>query len=292
MGPDDNQDVSSTTSTEKVTVPKLRADGSNWAIYAERVMNYVISKGLRRHILGTVRKPVNLVEQNGSFYKPGQLAPLTDEEVEKHEDEVDNYLTKQAAVREVVYRTIDTSTFLQVKNELDAAAVWKKMISIHADKGSMYETTLLTQLQTIRFTDGDDMREHLANMNQIRERLAEINCSLSDESFMTYIRTSVSLVPSYKTLITTLTATSRVSGKKLTSTDLAWHLQEEADSALHEENMNKSNAAMVAAVAKMQGRESKKDKKFCTNCEKPGHTKDDCWAKGGGKEGQRPKSFR
>jgi gag-polypeptide of LTR copia-type len=166
-----------------------------------------------------------------------------------------------------------------------STTVWKKNILIHADKGSMYETTLLTQLQTICFTDGDDMREHLVNMNQIRERLAEINCSLMDESFMTYIRTSVSLVPSYKTLITTLTATSRISGKKLTSTDLAWHLQEEADSALHEESMNKSNVAMIAAVAKMQGKESKKDETFCMNCEKPGHTKDDCWEKGGGKEG-------
>jgi hypothetical protein len=122
MGPDNNQDVSSTTSTEKVMVPKLHADGSNWAIYAERVMNYIISKGLRRHILGTMRKPVDLVEQNGSFHKPGQLAPLTNEEVEKHEDEVDNYLMKQAAIREVIYRMIDMSMFLQVKNELDAAA--------------------------------------------------------------------------------------------------------------------------------------------------------------------------
>ena len=26
----------------------------------------------------------------------------------------------------------------------------------------------------------------------------------------------------------------------------------------------------------------------CANCNKPGHQKDDCWAKGGGKEGQIP----
>jgi hypothetical protein len=29
--------------------------------------------------------------------------------------------------------------------------------------------------------------------------------------------------------------------------------------------------------------------KVCDNCQKPGHTKIDCWAKGGGKEGQDPR---
>lgn len=29
--------------------------------------------------------------------------------------------------------------------------------------------------------------------------------------------------------------------------------------------------------------------KFCTNCKREGHTKDECWAKGGGKEGKGPK---
>ena len=29
-----------------------------------------------------------------------------------------------------------------------------------------------------------------------------------------------------------------------------------------------------------------KKKLVCTNCNKPGHSKENCWAKGGGKEGQ------
>jgi hypothetical protein len=94
MGPDSSCNVSLTLEAERTTIPKLCADGSNWTLYAERVMNYVISRGLRRHILGTTRKLVNLVEQNRAFHKPGQLAALTDEEVEKHEEEVDSYLMK------------------------------------------------------------------------------------------------------------------------------------------------------------------------------------------------------
>jgi gag-polypeptide of LTR copia-type len=213
-------------------------------------MNYLTSKGLKRHVLGTARKPAELIERNGDYYKPNVLTPLSDAELEKHEGEQDEYEQKQASVREVIYRTIDNSTFIQVKNEKDAAAVWKKVVSIHANKGNMYETNLLTQLQNSRYVEGESMREHLTKMTELKERLAEIGSPISDESFIAYIRTSLSLAPNYRSLITTLTAASYESGKKLASANLMWHLNEEANSIALEDSINQSNEAMMAATAK------------------------------------------
>jgi hypothetical protein len=175
MGPADISDMSSTSNNQVLSLPKLRGDSSNWATYSERVLNYLTSKGLRRHVLGTACKPEELNERNGSFYKGNSLAPLSDEEIEKHEENQDSYDQMQAAVREVIYRTVDNTTFLQVKNEANAAAMWKKVISIHADKGSLYETNLLTQLQNTRYTEGESMRDHIAKMTELREWLAEMN---------------------------------------------------------------------------------------------------------------------
>jgi gag-polypeptide of LTR copia-type len=231
MGPADISDMSLTSNNQVQSLPKLRGDSSNWATYSERVLNYLTSKGLRRHVLGTARKPEELDERNGSFYKRNSLAPLTDEEVEKHEEAQDSYDQMQAAVREVIYRTVDNTTFLQVKNESDAAAMWKKVASIHADKGSLYETNLLMQLQNTRYAEGESMRDHIAKMTELRERLAEMNTPVSDESFVSYLRTSLSLAPSFRTLFTTLSATAHQMGKKLTPTDVIWHLTEEATSA-------------------------------------------------------------
>jgi len=61
--------------------------------------------------------------------------------------------------------------------------------------------------------------------------------------------------------------------------DVIWHLTEEATSVEIEDSINKSNAAMMATSSK-----------FCTNknCGKRGHTSDQCYEKGGGKEGQAP----
>ena len=147
-------------------ITKLQADGSNWLTYSERVMKNLTSKGLKRHILGTAWKPAELIECNGSYYKPNGLTPLSDAELEKHEEGQDEYEQKQASVWEVIYRTIDNSTFIQIKNEKDAAAVWKKVVSIHANKGNMYETNLLTQLQNSRYIKGENMQEHLMKIRR------------------------------------------------------------------------------------------------------------------------------
>jgi hypothetical protein len=124
MGPTDISNMSSTPSlNQTLTVLNLIADGSNWSTYSERVMNYLTSKGLKRHIQGTVRKPADLVKRKGEYYRQGTLSPLNDKELEKHKKEQDGYEQKQASICEVFYRTVDKSTFIQVKNETDAAAV-------------------------------------------------------------------------------------------------------------------------------------------------------------------------
>ena len=200
-------------------LPKLRSDSSNWATYSERILNYLTSKGYRRHVLGTARKPEVLVEKDGKYYRPASTVaaegkepdppkPLSDEELEKHEDSVDLYIQLQAAVREIIYRTVDKTTFLQIKNEEDAASVWKKVSSIHADKGSLYEANLLVQLQNTRYKEKESMREHIGKMRELRERLAEMNAPISDESFVSYLRTLLSLTPSFRNLFTTLSTTA------------------------------------------------------------------------------------
>ena len=301
MGPADISDMSSTPNNQSLSLPKLKGDSSNWATYSERILNYLTSKGFRRHVQGTARKPELLIESNGAFFKSGSLAPLTDEELEKYEETVDTYDQSQAAVCEVIYRTIDKTTFLQVKNEVDAASMWKKVASIHANKGTLYETNLLMQLQNIRYTEKESMREHIAKMTELRERLAEMNAPISEESFVSYLRTSLSLAPSFRTLFTTLSATAHQTGKKLTSADVIWHLTEEATSIEIEDNINKSNAAMMASTSKSKrGKGKDKDKSksksskddiVCTNlpnCGRKGHTKEQCYEEGGGKEGQAP----
>jgi len=119
-----------------------------------------------------MRQPIKLKEHGGDYYKLHSLAPLMDKKLEKHEEEK-AYKQKQAAVQEVIYWMANKSTFLQVKNEITATAIWKKVTLIHADKGLMYEINFLMQLQMIQYVENRDMWEHLTKMAEIWKWLAE-----------------------------------------------------------------------------------------------------------------------
>jgi len=180
-----------------------------------------------------VRKLDNLEERDGEFYKPRTMSALTNSELEAHENEIDAYKQKEATFQEIIYGTINRSTFVQIKGETTAANVWKKLQSIHADKGLMFKTDLLTQLQTIRYTKGDNMRTHLTKMSEIRDHLAEIGAPITDASFNSYIQTSLSLTPRYQPLFTALNTTSRETCQSITSASLIWHLNEESQQHSH-----------------------------------------------------------
>ena len=89
MSPADLSDLSSTNNNQALSLPKLRSDGSNWATYSERILNYLTSKGYRRHVQGTARKPETLTQRDGGFFRANATAPLSDVELENHEDAVD-----------------------------------------------------------------------------------------------------------------------------------------------------------------------------------------------------------
>ena len=85
-----------------------------------------------------------LEEQTGKFYNSKTTLPLTDDKLEAHENLIDTYEQKEVTLCEIIYRTVNHSTFIQIKGEPTAAAIWKKLQSIHADKRSMFKMDLLT----------------------------------------------------------------------------------------------------------------------------------------------------
>ena len=162
MGPRSSSNMSSSSSVKVVNLPRLAEDGSNWVTYKE--FNNLTSKGLMQHIWGTAHQPIQLTERNSSYYRPHELSPLSDEDIEKHEDSVDRYDQKEAQVREIIYDTVSKSVFLKIKDESSAADVWSKLVAIHEAKGTMTYTDTLTKLSSACYNDGKSMRAHISTM--------------------------------------------------------------------------------------------------------------------------------
>jgi hypothetical protein len=91
----------------------------------------------------------------------------------------------------------------------------------------------------------------------------------------------------------------------LSSDDLVWHLVEEASTIKLEASVNKAHAALAAAHGRAgkgpsadgsKGKDKRgKDRKSatpCPNCKVKGHTRENCFSKGGGKEHEAPEWWK
>ncbi|KAJ6536211.1 hypothetical protein B0H19DRAFT_1003954, partial [Mycena capillaripes] len=190
MGP--GTDSMSSTSQLKITrLPKLKDDGSNWINYRDLAMNTLTAKGLRRHVVGTIKAPPELIARDGSFYLPGRLAPLSDDELEEHETKLDEYLQKQAQVREVIYQTVSEATFMRIKSAPTAQLMLHQLVAIFEGKGEMVQIDTLTRLQSLRCPEDGDVILHITEMKRLKEALDSMSAPIADAQFSAYIKASL-----------------------------------------------------------------------------------------------------
>ncbi|KAJ7167946.1 hypothetical protein C8R46DRAFT_819447, partial [Mycena filopes] len=172
----------------KRTLPILQDDSSNWVHYSEIMTTHAKAKGLHRHLGGTARAPADITQDvTGDWYLPGSITPLTDDEVEAHQKKEDDYEMKEAKLRDLIYQTVSTTRFSQIKDQKTAHEVWNKLVELNENRGDMVQLNTLTRLQQMRCGDDDDLQKHLADMSELKDILAKMGNPLSDMQFTAYI---------------------------------------------------------------------------------------------------------
>ena len=74
----------------ELTVPTLVADGVNWPMHRECVMNAITSKKYWRHLTGTMHKLVVLIKCKRLFcHDDKSLVPLSNDQADEIEDVIE-----------------------------------------------------------------------------------------------------------------------------------------------------------------------------------------------------------
>ncbi|KAF8811780.1 hypothetical protein BYT27DRAFT_7221343 [Phlegmacium glaucopus] len=163
-------------------------------------------------------------------------------------------------------------------------------------KGTAYEiwTELSKNFQNKSCMVSVDLRRRMQEQRTMREDLASMGQSLTKNDF--YVIILGSLPSSYNPYISAVSATSSVLGKTLSAGDLMLTITEEYECqnlkskiGRKDENITFYSNDSGKGRKGGSGSSSKKSSIECFNCHKKGHYAADCWAPGGGKEGQGPK---
>ena len=177
-------------------------------------------------------------------------------------------------------------------------------------KSTLFLLNVEDQLASMKLTENDnpkvhlmEVKQHFQLMGQRHDNLLKMGLMISNSHYNMIIMSS--LPELYRPTLQTITAVEHVSTLLGTSSsraiqpgDFITFIMEEAQHHVINDECTKNAESMLAALGKKQrtkkqcsnkGKEKSTLGVTCKNCKNTGHTKANCWLKGGGKEGQGPR---
>ena len=252
----------------KNTVEKLQPDGSNWVTYRDRMIWSLRSRGLLEHLTNTAVTTTYLDIGDINHVTP-QMRWTNDENI----------------AMQVIAASIPNTVFTNIKGKTNTREVWEALKALYKGRTTMVLVNLGQQLQSTHCADEDNVREHFDKLANMREQLAAMGKSIPDDEFASTLMGS--LPSSYASMLQAITASAEISGTAVTPTIVIKLATDEYDRRTIQSN-KPQDEAFVAESQKKKGTKGKRRNVECENCHKTGHTKTECWAKGGGNEGGAP----
>jgi hypothetical protein len=276
------RDSSSYLSKKAYDIPLLKDDGSNYTAWKFRQTTVLRLRGL----YGVA---------NGTEHMPGALtdAETRDEtKVQEHARDIEKWCRRDQEAHAQITLAMEDGALADIVETTTAHEAWTRVIERWEGKGMQSLSFLYQQLTTTKIEEEEDLTTGFNNLRAIAAKMKTLGEPVSDLMLAQIIMCA--LPPSYA-VVSTVIQTSNQHGSITSDTVVK--------AALAEEERRKKGVGLTAMFshaskgkapkAKADSKGKKKDRgPPCQNCAKPGHTKDDCWAKGGGAEGNGPHQKR
>ena len=292
-----------------LVVPKLCDDGSNWVNYKPHIQRALGLKGLWRHIEGTAIVPkLYVLVARVPILMDGMTQAIEDQ-IEARETKIINYDKHEYLAQHVILSMTSTCLSNRIKNLKMSHDMWDVVKVDAMTKNTLFLLNTENQLASMRLTENDDPKAHLMEvkqhfqlMGQWHDNLLKMGLTISNSHYNMIIM--FLLLELYQPTLQTITAVEHASTLLGTSSSRAMKpdglitfITEEAQHCVIDDEHTKNAESALTALGKKQrtrkqcsnkGKEKSMPSATCKNCKNTGHTKADCWLKGG-KEGQGPR---
>ena len=235
----------------------------NWMPWKQRMLAILRNQGLEKYIEKTAELP-----------KPRQPEEPMTEEMEA----INKWKEGDAKARTRLELSIRDSEMIHFSGAVMAHDMWNQLSLVKESWGHLGVLAMCQALYQATAKEGFDMVEHISKLRGLQNKLHAMENLVTDEDFVMILITSI---PEYWD-----NYTESFSGSSGNTPTVFSHIL--IAILLDEDQRRKawSREGSMALLSKGKDKQGINKDKECSNCKKKGHTAADCWAKGGGKEGQ------
>jgi hypothetical protein len=249
---------------EIIKFPMLASDGRNWATWKKRFHLSMVARGLKRHLDEKVKAP----EASDPTYEVWEV--------------------EEAGLMERMALSISGTVFDKISEFKTVREAYEELGSLFGNRSRMYIADVRSKLVHLRLAEGADVRSHFNDLVAMKKDLSACGDIIGDVDFLNILMAS--LPRSWDGYIGSMRGMMSLREEPVKPRDFMTHVIEEFErrTLTNAKRGGKEKANDFALTTSTDDKNRKKIE--CFNCKKKGHRKADCWAKGGGKEGEGPKS--
>ena len=158
--------LNSSSDSMTLSIPKLHDDGSNWSDYKPHIQRAMGSKGLWRHIEGTVIAPKLYTLDHGTPVLSDEKMPATDEQIETRESKIMDYDKQEYLAQHVILSMTSTHLSSKIKNLKMEKEMWDMVKADATTKSTLFLLDAKDQLTSMKLIDNTDPKTHLSELKE------------------------------------------------------------------------------------------------------------------------------
>lgn len=174
--------------------------------------------------------------------------------------------------------TIEQSQKQYIRDAKDGAEAWSALADIYEKNSTSTRISLKRRFYGYRHSVEKPITQYIHDITSLASQLRAIGIPLADQEITDVM--IYALAPEYSSIATALM--TRPGDKDKDGKDIGISIADVSSALLEEEARRTEAAESEGDDRALMARQP-----VCRNCQRSGHTKENCWSKGGGKEGQR-----
>ncbi|KAF7334226.1 Transcription factor [Mycena sanguinolenta] len=275
----------------RIRLPTLGPRGENFVTWKTQLKSQITGMGKARYINGRATEPVQPILADGA---DAAARDAHKKALAKYDEDLDEWEKNNEKIRTILFQSIHETHKVRIADHTSALESWNMLCKLYQHQGELHAQSLVDRMHLLKCPETErDPRPTLDQLDLLIADHASAGGILDDStkknivlhllpsSWRENVRTILANAESMRQLALQLNPTGV---PPLYTADMlieAIRSIARDDAAIHGTAAPSGGAALVAGP-----------NDICDNCGQKGHWKRDCWSKGGGKEGQRPKNWQ